>query len=303
MRNQDLSLLYIFDAIMMESSISRAADRLNMTQPAVSNAVARMRVLWSDPLFIKKGRQIEPTAFAHSLWQQVREPIHTLRRALDNQAFNPADSQRQFRVAATDLTVDLFWLPLTSALAEQAPGINLYAVPFSQRSAEQQLRDASIDIAMGPEVEAGGSLRSLIAYNGRLCLAMSRQHPLAGRAISLEDFIAARHILVSHSDEALGHVDLALQHLGLSRRIAVTVNHFSVVPKILLNSDLLAVLPERALMGLESVEQLWLAEPPVALAPVPIMLTWHRRQDDNHEHRWFRQLMAEVIARRLARAD
>lgn len=295
MKNQELTLLYVFDAIMTEGSVTRAADRLAMTQPAVSNAVSRMREIWNDPLFVKKGRQIEPTAFALSLWEQVRGPMHDLSSAVDAGAFDPAQSRRKFRIAMGDASVDLYWLPLTSEVARVAPHVDLYTVPFTMDGAVNQLREANVDLALGPMTQHDRSLRSIWLFESRYTLAMRKDHPLAGRPVSLDDYLAARHLLVTTSGDTVGFVDQALQRQGLHRRVAVTVNHFSAVPKLLTHSDLIAVVPHTVAGGTQFRSQLWLTEPPIDVDPTPIYLIWHTRHDRDPGLIWMRQLLEQTV--------
>ena len=295
MKSQDLTLLYVFDAIMTEVSVSRAAHRLGMTQPAVSNAIARMRDLWQDPLFVKKGRQIEPTAYALNLWQQVRAAMQQLSAAIDTNEFNPSTSQRQFRIALTDLAVDQYWVALTRAIAKQAPLVDLYAVPFTQLGAVDQLRAASVDLALGPRGHADRSLRASLVFTGAFKLAMRKQHPLACKSVSLKKFLAARHLLVSRSGDAQGHVDRELQKEGKQRRIAVTVNHASVVPKMLLQTDLIAVVPEQVVNDPQLRAKLWVTDSPVVIEPTPIYLMWHARLDHDPGLIWLRKLLEEIV--------
>lgn len=295
MKNQELTLLYVFDAIMTEGSVTRAADRLAMTQPAVSNAVARMRDVWKDPLFVKKGRQIEPTSFALNLWEQVRGPMHHLSTAVDASHFDPTDSRRKFRICLGDALVDLFWLPLMTRVGKTAPGVDLYSMPFTLDGAINQLREAHVDLAMGPMDHHDRSLRSVWLFESGYTLAMRKDHPLAGRPVSLDDFLAARQLLVTTSGNTFGFVDHALQRQGLSRRVAVTVNHFSAVPKLLTNSDLIAVVPRIVAGGTQFRSELWLTEPPLEVESKPIYLIWHTRHDNDPGLTWMRQLVEETV--------
>lgn len=295
MKSQELNLLYIFDAVMREGSVSRAADRLGLTQPAVSNAVARMRDAWRDPVVVRKGRQVEPTAFALELWEQIRDPINLLAGALQSREFQPERSIRSFRIALTDLSVDLYWLHLMLEVARVAPSVDLFAVPLTQPGAVGQLREASIDLALGPPGERDRSLRSRFLFSRHFRLAMRKDHPLAGKPISLEDFVSARHVVVSRTGNTEGHVDRALQGVGLKRHIALTVNHFSVLPKLLAHSDLIAVVPENAAEDPRYTSDLWTTEVPIALEPVPISLFWHARLDQDPACIWLRDLVERVL--------
>lgn len=295
MKSQELTLLQVFDAIMTEGSVTRAGNRLAMSQPAVSNAIARMRDVWKDPVFVKKGRQIEPTAFAQSLWAQVRTPMQQLAAALELREFNPAQSHRQFRIAIADLSVDLFWLPFTQQVTEYAPHVDLYAQPYTRLGVIEQLRAASIDIGLGPVNQHDRSLRSIPLYQSNYKLVMRKDHPLAGKPVSMDDFIAAKHLLVSQSGEPRGDVDQALQRVEKRRRVAMTVNHFSAVPKLLTHSDLIAVIPQMVAGGTRFRSELWVSDPPLIIEPSPVYLIWHTRLDQDPGLIWLRNLLEHVV--------
>lgn len=298
MKNQELTLLYVFDAIMTEGSITRAAERLNMTQPAVSNAVSRMRHAWKDPVFVKKGRQIEPTSYALSLWDQVRGPMHELSRAVTATGFDPATSRRKFRIALADMMLDLLWPPLVSKLEQDAPGIDLHAVPYTLGGAHMQLREAHVDLAIGMLTEHDHSLRSTWLADSGYVLAMREDHPLAGRPITLEEFLDARHLLISLSGDTHGPVDSALDRMGLSRRVAVTVNHFPAIPALLQTSDLITALPDGMMQDEQLRKGLWLTRLPIEVDPISIYLIWHARHDREPGLIWMRSLVEYLIRER-----
>ena len=298
MKNQELTLLYVFDAIMTEGSITRAAERLNMTQPAVSNAVSRMRHAWKDPVFVKKGRQIEPTSYALSLWDQVRGPMHELSRAVTTTGFDPATSRRKFRIALADMMLDLLWPPLVSKLERDAPGIDLHAVPYTLGGAHMQLREAHVDLAIGMLTEHDHSLRSTWLADSGYMLAMREDHPLAGRPISLEAFLDARHLLISLSGDTHGPVDSALDRMGVSRRVAVTVNHFPAIPALLQTSDLITALPDGMMQDEQLRKGLWLTRLPIEVDPISVYLIWHARHDREPGLIWMRSLVEYLIRER-----
>ena len=298
MKNQELTLLYVFDAIMTEGSITRAAERLNMTQPAVSNAVSRMRHAWKDPVFVKKGRQIEPTSYALSLWDQVRGPMHELSRAVTTTGFDPATSRRKFRIALADMMLDLLWPPLVSKLERDAPGIDLHAVPYTLGGAHMQLREAHVDLAIGMLTEHDHSLRSTWLADSGYVLAMREDHPLAGRPISLEAFLDARHLLISLSGDTHGPVDSALDRMGVSRRVAVTVNHFPAIPALLQTSDLITALPDGMMQDEQLRKGLWLTRLPIEVDPISVYLIWHARHDREPGLIWMRSLVEYLIRER-----
>jgi len=298
MKTQELQLLYIFDAIMTERSVTRAADRLAMTQPAVSNAVSRMRQTWHDPLFVRKGRNIEPTSYALSLWDQVSDHMYALSNAVSATKFDPITSKRTFRLAVTDAIVDMTWRHLIGLLEREAPDVDLHAVPYTPDGTYDDLREAHVDLAVGILTQHDYSLRSTWLFEGRYVLAMRADHPLAGRQITIKEFLEARHLLVTMSGDAHGFVDNYLGQKGQSRRIAATVNHFSAVPEVLRESDLIATVPEWISQDCGFVEGLWMGELPFEIDPTSLYLIWHARHDRDPGVVWLRENVEKVLRER-----
>lgn len=295
MKNQELHLLYVFNAIMTERSVTRAADRLAMTQPAVSNAISRMRQVWNDPLFVRKGRQIEPTSYAFSLWERTRGPIYDLSTAVSSTMFDPDQASRSFRIAVTGFTVELIWRELAERLQLFAPGVDLHAVPYTPEGTYSDLREANVDLAIGVLTQHDHSLRSIWLFQSEYQLVMRKDHPLANKPVSLEDFVNARHLLVSMSGEAHGPVDSYLDQKGLTRRIAVTVNDFVGVPGLLRRTDLISTLPSMAMACEEFKEDLWITPLPFELDPTSLYLIWHARHDRDPSIVWMRGQIASLI--------
>jgi DNA-binding transcriptional LysR family regulator len=295
MKTQELQLLYIFDAIMTERSVTRAADRLAMTQPAVSNAISRMRQIWNDPLFVRKGRNIEPTSYALSLWDQVNGHMFALTNAVSATQFDPGTSKRKFRIAATDMIVELIWRQLIELLEREAPGVDVHAVPYTPEGTHDDLREAHVDLAVGMLNQHDHSLRSKWLFEGGYVLAMRADHPLAGRPITLDEFLNARHLLVTMSGDAHGFVDSYLVQKGQSRRIAATVNHFSIVPQVLRESNLIVAVPELISQDCGFVNGLWMGELPFNVDPTSLYLIWHARHDRDPGIVWLREHVEELL--------
>lgn len=298
MKTQELQLLYIFDAIMTERSVTRAADRLAMTQPAVSNAISRMRQIWNDPLFVRKGRNIEPTSYALSLWDQVGDHMYSLTNAVSATQFDPATSKRKFRIAVTDVTVEMIWRQLIELLEDQAPGVDIHAVPYTPEGTYDDLREAHVDLAVGMLTQHDHSLRSTWLFEGGYVLAMRADHPLAGRQITMDEFLQARHLLVTMSGDAHGFVDSYLDQKGQSRRIAATVNHFSIVPQVLRDSNLIASVPELISQDCGFVDGLWMGQLPFEVDPTSLYLIWHTRHDRDPGIVWLRNHVERLLRER-----
>ncbi|WP_298442004.1 LysR family transcriptional regulator [uncultured Ferrimonas sp.] len=297
MKSQELNLIVVFDAIMTEGSITRAAERLALSQPAVSNALSRMRQQWQDELFVKDGRGIAPTLYARNLWQQIREPLQQLEQAMDNQEFDPASAQRTFRIAVPDAVVDIVWPALRRLIETQAPGINVHAVPYTIINADSVLIDAEVDMVIGggaPEVHAS-VLRSMYVYRPSYVVVMRLGHPLATAPMTLQQFAEADHLLVSLSGDSFGVTDRALAEHNIERRVAMTVNHFAVVPKVLKQSDLIAIVPSTTIEDAIFERQLAVQAPPLPLEATPLTCTWHKRQDHDQGLQWLRDNVIALV--------
>lgn len=294
MANLDLNLMVIFDAIMQEQSITTAAERLAMTQPSVSNAVARMRHIWKDPLFVKQGRGIRPTPYAVQLWNNIGEPLQSIRLATEVKEFDPATLKRTFRIATTDWMSDLFWLPLRKRIEAEAPGVNIHAVPYNVNG-EALLLNADVDMVLDYFEGSSSQVHSQHLFDNHFVCAMRSEHPLANEKLSLETFINAEHLLLSLSGEASGGVDIQLRKQGLTRRISMTVNHCNNIPKLLTHTDMITTIPLPII--LESVNQgvLVIKKPPFTMAPGPISMSWHVRNQRDPAMLWLRSKVLEVL--------
>lgn len=294
MRYQDLNLLVIFDAIMTEGSITRAADRLALTQPAVSNALSRMRTVWKDDVFVKDGRNIRPTVYAQNLWSQIRGPLHNLEKAMDQGSFDPASAKRTFRFSAVDALVSVIWPRLRKVIEEEAPGINIHAVPYSIKT-DELLHNADVDMLIGANVIGDSVIQTDYLYTPCYVCVMRPDHPLAKADLSLEEFAAADHLLVSLSGDTTGITDQALAQYDLTRRIAMSVNHFSAVTPLLKESNLIAVMPSTTIERAIFNEELAVVNPPIEVVAPQLSLCWHKRQEHDPGLNWLRKHVSRIV--------
>lgn len=298
MRNQELNLLVIFDAIMTEGSITRAANSLSLTQPAVSNALSRMRTAWKDELFVKDGRNIQPTTYAQNLWTQIKLPLEQLEEAVDAKSFDPTTAKRTFRIAAADVVIDTIWRPLRKLIEQEAPNINIHAVPYTILNTEGILHDAKVDMVVGSSVSTSNVIRREHLYTPCYICVMRPDHPLAKVNLTLEEFAAAEHLLVSLSGNASGFTDEVLAQHGLSRRVSMTVNHFSAVPELLKETNLISIVPSTVVEKAIFSGELTVIEPPLQLSPNHVASFWHKRQERDQGLIWLRKHVNDLIKTR-----
>jgi len=301
LRTFDLNLLKVFDAVMAERSLTRAATELRLTQPAVSNALRRLRETLGDELLVRRGRTLEPTPRGQELWPAVREALQTLQGSLLPTVFEPSQARDTFVLTLADATAAELMPGLVRALAERAPGVSLRVVPLTTRDPRRVLDEGGADLAIGhfPAVltdltaraQAGAPptfLHHRLFVSDYVCV-MRRAHPLAQGELTIDRFCAANHLLVSFSGRAYGFIDEALQSLQRKRRVVLTVNQFFTAGKVVVQSDLLTVLPRHFVNVTGFAEQLVIRELPFTVAPIQVDALWHQRLDGASGHAWLRQ--------------
>lgn len=290
----DLNLLAVFDAVMTELNVTRAAERLHMTQPAVSNALKRLRHLLNDELFVKVPTGVSPTPKAIEIWHPIRDALAQIYQTLQPAKFDPATATVTFTIAMNDLTANLVLPKLIAVVEKSAPNINIRAVPSTHINAPMLLEQAEIDLAIGVFAKPNSRLRSHTLFISPFTCAMRRDHPLANQQMTLEDYIQAKHLLVTLTGESTRLLEPILQERGLKRRIALTVNHFGIAPRLVACSDLLCVLPTRIVEMSEFFSQLHLTPLPIEIVPSIVKMMWHERNHLNLAQEWLRSCLGEI---------
>lgn len=306
LRTLDLNLLKVFDVVMSERSLTRAAHHLALTQPAVSNALRRLRDALGDELLVRKGRNLEPTPRGQELWPAVRDTLQRLQMALAPSVFEPFDANTTFVLTMADATAAELMPPLVEFMAVHAPDVSLRVVPLTTRDPRRLLDEGHADLAIGnfPAVitdltaraqsgEAVSYLHHRLFHGDYVCV-MRQGHPLATDALTLDRFCAARHMLVSFSGRAYGFIDESLASMGRKRRVVLTVNQFFTAGKVVAHSDLLTVLPRHFVNVTGIADQLALRELPFPAPTIQVDALWHQRQDGSSAHAWLRAQVAAL---------
>lgn len=305
----DLNLLRVFDAVMSEQNLTRAANRLAMTQPAVSNALKRMRDAIGDELVIRTAHGVRPTPRAEELWPTVRTALADLEAALTPEAFDLSSTQTTFRLAMADAPAAL-WLPrLVQNIQQEAPGMNVRMVPLTTRDPRPILLHGDIDLTIGffPGVvnqmatEPSTPIRHERLYTGQYVCVMRKDHPLASQELTLDAYCAADHLLVSFSGRAHGQVNDVLAQMGRERRILLTVNQFYTGGAVVASSDLITVLPRHLIASTGKSHELIAKELPFPMPPVHVDMLWHERDARNPVHRWLRARLVEATDEAIGR--
>ncbi|MFN4350922.1 MAG: LysR family transcriptional regulator [Hylemonella sp.] len=309
-RTLDLNLLRVFNEVMTERSLTKAASKLALTQPAVSNALRRLRTVLGDDLLRRSGQGLEPTPRALALWPTVQQALQALQETLAPSRFVPAQANTTFVLAMADATAAELIPGLIAVIDREAPGVTIRVVPLTTRDPRRLLDEEAADLAIGyfPAVLASLTAQAqageTVAYeHQRLYLSnyvcvMRRDHPLAREELTLDRYCAARHLLVSFSGRPYGFIDEALAGLGRQRHIVLTVNQFFTAGRVVATSDLLTVLPRHFVSVTGIADQLVLRELPFKVPAVHVDEVWHRRLQHSGAHAWLREVLAHLPQQR-----
>lgn len=297
-RGLDLNLLVAFEALLELRSVSRAADRLNLSQPAMSAALARLRTYFGDELLVSHGKRMHPTTFAEGLLPQVRECLQALESLVSTSpGFSPGDSQRIFRIVASDYLTASVLVPLVTRLAETAPQVCLDIVMTTDQ-AVHQLDEGKIDLLITPDIYcAPGHPTELLLEEGHVVVGW-KENPLFSRPLVEGDFLNAGHVVVRvGNSRTAAFADRQLELLGLSRRVEITTGSFTMVPRLVVGTQRLALMHER-------LARIMAGEFPIAYAPVPFpfplmseMIQFHRARVPDEGLAWLRKEIAAAVAR------
>lgn len=304
-RTLDLNLLRVFAAVMLERNVTRAAAQLAMTQPAVSNALRRLRDATGDELFSTIPTGVLPTSHAVEIWPHVETALKHLSQALDPQDFEPTQHSRTFTMAMADATATVLMPSFVNVLLREGALADVRILPLSSRDPRPQLDQGSADVAVGffPDVAvalaAEGPRSSIVLeplYTCEYVCVMRRGHALAAQPeISLDEYCAARHVRVSFAGRPRGFVDEALARMGRERRVLLTVNQFATAARVVHDSDLVTVLPRSFIPASGFDGGLSVRRFPGKLPAIDVSLLWHRRHERDLAQRWLRRTFAAAV--------
>jgi DNA-binding transcriptional LysR family regulator len=294
LRAVDLNLLVVFDAVMAERSVTRASERLHLTQPAVSHALARLRALFKDPLFVRTPAGLEPTTLASGLAVRIATVLSEIGAILSgDEGFDPATSDRQFTIGMSDYAAFVFLPDLYKRIRAQAPTVRLVVRHTSHVRGLAMLTNDEVELVVGnfPKPPARVS-HELLLKEGFLCAARG-DHPAFVGKLTLRTYLGLDHLHVSLSGEPAGYIDEVLRRKKHRRTIALTVGHFLVAPSIVAATDLIATEPARVLRPAARQLGLAILPPPMALPDFDVVQMWPRRLTMDEGHAWLRRQIAQ----------
>lgn len=297
-RGVDLNLLVVFDAMARQRSVSRAAEQIGLSQPATSAALARLRTVFGDPLFVRTGAQMEPTPRALELASAVRRVVQTIEsEILQEQGFDPAKSERNFTILTPDIGEVAFLPGVLRRLRLQAPEVKLQALARPRDAAAAALESGEADLAVGffPDLQKAGYFQQALFRTSYTCIACARNRAAPSR-MTLKQYQAARHIVV-RPDGREHTLDRFLQGKGWQRHVTLELSHFMSLVALLPGSDLIATVPDDIATVVGRHVPLKTITLPFQVPHVQVQQFWHRRMQNDAANRWLRGLFYEVNRR------
>ncbi|WGS83901.1 LysR family transcriptional regulator [Methylomonas sp. UP202] len=294
----DLNLLVTLEALLTERNVTKAAERLYLSQPAVSTQLNRLRDLFDDPLLLPSRRGMTPTAKALEMLEPLRQALEQLRYTLQSHMdFDPLTASLTVTVACTDYVQAAVLMPLVLALRSNAPGVRIAVRHWSPQQLQQQLSSGEVDLAITTPTADLPQLRSRHLYDESYVLIGRREHPLLQPDLTIEQAVQLEYVIVSPSGGGFATpIDDALAAVGFQRKVVMSAASFLFVPELVANSDLVALVPRRLLNRhdrLTFIDLPWLAE------RCAISLIWHERTHGHAGHRWIRDLLVELTADKI----
>lgn len=295
-RQLDIQLLAVFEALLTEQNVTRAAERVNLSQSATSKALGRLREMFGDPLFMRSPRGVTPTHRAMELAPRIRHMLEAARALLDTQGeFDALSATTVFNVAASDYISFVLLPVLIPFLETMAPGTRLAVHDLNQLTPEEMLLSGRVDLALASVARVSRPLhRQEVFHDEYVCVGRSGQ---GGRTMELPDFVNARQLVIPRQNGGgMAVVDDALAQLSLSREVVASVPHFMSIPGVLSSTDLVATVPSRVGTFFAGKFDLKVYPHPLSLPRFAISQVWHHRTDTSASHRWLRENVARVCA-------
>jgi DNA-binding transcriptional LysR family regulator len=293
--NKDLNLFVVFDVIYTEKNLTKAGQVLGITQPAVSNALSRLREQFSDELFIRSSNGMIPTSVAENMIGDIRVALDLIRNSItESETFSPKTAKATFRISIGDTSEYRLLPELIKKISYSAPEIDVQSYLTPRTETPKELAAGNIDFAIDPPIHSDPNLRNKKIYQDDYVLVVNKKHPIAKKKkISLEDYLDLSHIHIAKRATGLGHVDTTLNRLGLTRRIALRAQHFLVAPYIIDQSNL-------ALTTIKSFSRgrdLKIFQLPFKINPLVLHLYWHGNKNKDPANKWMRELILNTYGK------
>ena len=297
LRNIDLNLLVVLDALLTEKHVTRTGARLHLSQPAISHSLSKLRVLLDDPILIRQGSEVVLSALAQNLQAPLKEILSQIEILLGKSIdFVPANSHRTFRLAMSDYGAAIVLPKLLRQLRAEAPNTTLVVTQDSRHGMFEQIAQGKIDLALGVFPNLSADISSEVLFEETFSCLLDRSTLPASGLLDLDNYLLRPHISVSVDGCSNGEIDRLLRDEGLQRRIAVSVPHWRTAPSMISNTDLILTVATRTLHNALLDEELVSLSPPLPIPPFPFVQLWHNRFGEDPAHMWLREQVRHVVA-------
>jgi DNA-binding transcriptional LysR family regulator len=294
----DLNLFVVFEAIYSEGSVTRASRKLNLTQPAISHALGRLRQLFNDPLFERQGHAMVSTPLARNLIEPVRRALRGFEVTLSGlEQFDPAISDKQFTLAVRDVLEATILPPLTAHMRKDAPQVGLAAVKVERREIEGELAAGSLDVAIDVLLSLSNDIRHQQLLADKTVVVVRKNHPRIRSKLDLQAYLAEDHILASSRRHGPGLEDFELSRLGTQRRVMLRCQHYYAACRVVSQTDLLLTMPERYARAANQHLDNRILPFPADMPPFDVYLYWHANVDGDPANRWLREQLIRSVRR------
>jgi len=291
----DLNLFVVFEAIYCEGNISKAASALNLSQPAVSHALAKLRTHFDDRLFVRQGNAMQPTALAKNVVADVREALHQLQGSLyQSRKFEPATS-RKYCTVSMHSSLEASYLPLfTEKLLVESPNLNFTSKRVRRSELENKLASGDIDVAIDILLPVSSNVIHTQIKKDRLVVVARKNHPIFTGKLDLQRYLSQTHVLASARTSGPSLEDFELGRLGIQRKVGLRCQHLLSACRVIMNNDMLLTLPENAARMYKELLPLSIVALPVDLPPIDVHLYWHRNVDKDPANSWLRNKIIQA---------
>jgi len=292
----DLNLLVVLDAIYTEGGITRAADKLHLTQPAISHSLGRLRTLFGDELFVREGRAMVPTPLARNLIEPVRRALRGLEVTLNElERFDPAATQKRFTVAVRDVFEATVLPPLLRQVTRDAPRVDVHAVQVERREVESELAAGTLDAALDVLLPLSEQIRRRKITLDRMVVVARKNHPAVRRGLKLATYLKQDHVLVSSRRHGPAPEDFELSRHGLSRRVRLRCQHYFAACRVVSQSDLVLTMPGHYARIANQQFGNQILPLPVDMPPLDAYLYWHANVENEPANRWLREQLVRAF--------
>ena len=290
----DLNLFFVLKTVFEEGSLTAAAAKLHLTQPAVSHALSRLRQKLSDPLFIRYGRKMVPSAFCQKIMPQVVNAVSSLESTLsDDRVFDVRQHQREIKLGFRDILESIFFPPLMNDLMSNTPNITIKSRQISRVDMERALAQQELDIVIDMLTPTSNDINSSLICNEHFSLICRQGHPIL-KDLSLENYVKESHVLVAFKDSKVDFIDMALAQHGVARKIALQCEHYFAATSVIAQCDMLLTMPNAYANLLKQQMPVCVTKLPFEVPVMPVHMYWHQQAEQDPLNSWMRDKLSKL---------